>query len=376
MEMGGRSGKTRREGTRAAASLPEDVIAEILARVPYGTLCRAKCVSRQWLALCSDPGILRRCRRTLAGFFFPVTPLFPNGRSIRRFVNASGRGPPMLDPSLPFLPSGDRGADASIVDSCNGLLLCVRRSESSQPTRYFVCNPATKKWIDLPDTEATRDGATVRLGFDPAMSSHFRVFVLVEVKNSVAGMEIYASETGGWTYRQSEWGDGTSTRRDSAFFNGVLHLLTTLGSSSVVTVDMDGKTWRTIPTPRDFDFIGQSQGQLYAVHIDDAVPDANQLSIWVLEDFGEQQWILKHTVSTRELFGIRPRSFGTYYSFMVHAIHPERSLIFLTAGTLRSLMSYDMDNKKVRFIWTLGESSKGSVYPYIPFASDWLQDGQ
>jgi hypothetical protein len=55
----------------------------------------------------------------------------------------------------------------------------------------------------------------------------------------------------------------------------------------------------------------------------------------------------------------------------VHAVHPEHGVIFLTAGKLRSLMSYDMDKKKVRFIWTLGESNL-SVHPYVPCFSDWL----
>jgi hypothetical protein len=66
-----------------------------------------------------------------------------------------------------------------------------------------------------------------------------------------------------------------------------------------------------------------------------------------------------------QMFGARPRSFGDSYSFRVHAVHLEHDLIFLTAGKLRSLMSYDMDKKKVRFIWTLGESNL-SAHPYVP----------
>lgn len=64
---------------------------------------------------------------------------------------------------------------------------------------------------------------------------------------------------------------------------------------------------------------------------------------------------------------------GTY-SFIVHAVHPEHDVIYLTAGKLRSLMSYDMDKKKVRFIWTLGESNL-SAHPYVPCFSDWPLEG-
>nr|XP_051184235.1 F-box protein At3g49450-like [Lolium perenne] len=37
------------------ASVPIDLLPEILSRVPYRSLCRFNCVSRAWLALCSDP---------------------------------------------------------------------------------------------------------------------------------------------------------------------------------------------------------------------------------------------------------------------------------------------------------------------------------
>ncbi|CAL4909253.1 unnamed protein product [Urochloa decumbens] len=380
MEVRSRSGRNPHP---RVVRLPDELVAEILARVPYRSLCRFKLVSRSWRGLSSDPAVRRRCPQTLAGFFFTTTPLSGPHRRVRHFVNASGRGAPMVnDPSLAFLPPGHR--DACFVDSCNGIFLC--RREDDTPSRvgsrypYFVCNPATEKWIDLPDTEVTsKPSPTLRLGFDPAVSSHFRVFALVkaqnpfELRDQVTGTEIYSSDTGAWTYRQSEWGDGTVAGCDSVFFCGTMHFISP-GSSSLLTVDTDGRTWGKIPTPRDFDFIGVSQGHLYAVHLSGRGKD-DRLSIWVLEDYAGQQWIKKHAVSARQMFGTRPRSFGDSYSFKVQAIHPEHSLIFLTAGKLSSLMSYDMDKKRVRFIWTLGENNE-PAYPYVPCFSDWQLPGQ
>jgi len=205
MEVRSSSGKEPR-----VVRLPGDLVAETLARVPYRSLCRFKLVSRSWRALCA---VRRRCPQTLAGFFFRTMPLGAPSRYVRHFVNALGRGAPMVDPSFSFLPAGHRDACMRIIDSCNGLLLCERGDTRPHVgSRYFVCNPATEEWIDLPDTEATASFPAVRLGFDPAVSSHFRVVVFVEINEifwcHVTGMEIYSSETGTWTYRQIEWGWG------------------------------------------------------------------------------------------------------------------------------------------------------------------------
>ncbi|CAL5095946.1 unnamed protein product [Urochloa decumbens] len=332
MEVTSRSGRNPR-----VVRLPDELVAEILARMPYRSLCRFNLVSRSWRALCSDPAVRRRCPQTLAGFFFTTTPLCGPHRRVRHFVNASGRGAPMVsDPSLAFLPPGHR--DACFVDSCNGIFLCRREDDD---TRSVFALVKAQNPFDLRDL--------------------------------VTGMEIYSSETGAWTYRPSEWGNGTVASCDSVFCNGTLHLISH-GSASLLTVDIEGRTWGKIPTPRDFDFIGVSQGHLYAVHKSDRGND-DKLSIWVLEDYAGQQWIKKHAVSARQMFGTRPRSFGDSYSFEVQAIHPEHSLIFLAAGKLSSLMSYDMDKKRVRFIWTLGENNE-PAYPYVPCFSDWLLPGQ
>ncbi|KAF8760535.1 hypothetical protein HU200_010070 [Digitaria exilis] len=170
--------------------------AKILARVPYRSLCRFKSVSRSWRAICSDPA-------TLAGFFFRTVPL--GGRPspyVRHFVNASGRGTPMVDPSLSFLPLDQR--NACILDSCNGILLC-----KGDGSRYFVCNPATEN-----------GGA----GGARAPNPHHPVFVVVEgpetsdqLRNHVTRVEIYSSETGAWTHRQSDWLEFCLLQRHSAF---------------------------------------------------------------------------------------------------------------------------------------------------------------
>jgi F-box interacting protein len=344
-------------------SLPDDLIAEILARVPYKSLCRFKCVSRPWLALCSDPVVRCRCPQTMSGFFF--NSLRSDGSYGSHLVNLSGRGPPMVNPTLSFLPAAHRCG--IIYDCCNGLLLCRRRNAHSRV--YFVCNPATEEWMDLPDTGSMKASSDpiIRLGFDPAVSSHFSVFLLVHTGTNVlwpkrvTGVEIYSSETGSWTHRLSGWGDDTTVfgaGSASAFFNSTLYLASF--DSSVITVDRDGRIWRKITTPRlwQLDLIGQFRKRLCAVHID----QNHQLSIWVLEDYGGQKWVLKHIARAPEIREI----------IMVQAIHPENNLIYLTVGQERNLISYDMDTRKVNAIQTLGARSLARLHPYVPYLSECL----
>ncbi|CAO2034525.1 unnamed protein product [Urochloa humidicola] len=192
----------------AAAGLTDDLIVDILSRLPVKSLCRCKCVSPHWRDLISDPDHRRRLPQTLAGFFFSD---WTDGRDVWRFANlGEARRPPLISTPFSFMPGYD---DVAVVDACNGLLLCRPAKGSPQHlSRYVVCNPVTKSWVALPDSGSHGDDAedvqpfVARLGFDPAVSAHFHVFEFVENSyGTVAGVEIYSSEAGAWSYKESLW---------------------------------------------------------------------------------------------------------------------------------------------------------------------------
>ncbi|KAM3399820.1 hypothetical protein ACQJBY_004964 [Aegilops geniculata] len=358
--------------------LAEGVILEILSRVPYKSLCRFKCVSKPWLALCSDPSVRKRSPQTLSGFFF-----MDRGRF--NFRNLSGKGPPLVDPSLRFW----RGIyDCFSVEQCCGSLLlcrCLKSRHREDECDYIVCNPMTGQWTVLPpivwlDEE---DGAMVYfepirdifLGFDAAVPSRFAVFVpLTNYFCEFTEMAIYSSETGRWTKVQSEWGYKTILVGNSecVFLNGTMHLATHY--ALVVTVDAEGKVWREIEMPEhspdtnQLASIGKSQGRLYAWQIDD--DHDCQLYVWVLEDYGGGKWTLKYTVSVSELFG-RQRGEDDM-SYKVFAIHPDCDLIFLTDEE-EMAVSYDMENQKVNFTCTFSQEFE-DVLPYVPCFEEWASD--
>ena len=49
-------------------------------------------------------------------------------------------------------------------------------------------------------------------------------------------------------------------------------------------------------------FLGQSQGHLYCVS-EQIKGNSAQITIWVLEDYDKEEWVMKHSVSSLQLFG-------------------------------------------------------------------------
>lgn len=220
-----------------------------------------------------------------------------------------------------------------------------------------------------------------RLGFEPAVSSHFHVFEF-HLDEHVLGVEIYSSETGLWSYEQSNW--SVSIKLDpnlnSVFVCGMLYVFAP--SSVIGAVDVEGKTWRIINLPRsedppfastDFGFIGLSQGKLHLANSDDTT--RGNLVIWVLEDRNSEQWTQKHTVSFNHLVRKNHVRFG-YDEFIVATIHPDRYMVFFVFGRGKKLMSYDMDSGEVHMISHLGKNCYGPYTPYVPLFSESLADGQ
>ncbi|KAL6599509.1 hypothetical protein ACP70R_045646 [Stipagrostis hirtigluma subsp. patula] len=137
--------------------LPDDVLADVLRRAAPRALAACSCVCRSWRALIHDRGLL--LPRSLAGFFvkyfdLPLTVLF----------------------ACPSTEPTRYRSCHHILDHCNGLVL----------RRDYVSNPATRRWAPLPKHPPPRSGMPhyrqdMYLVFDPAVSSHYEVFLVPRV---------------------------------------------------------------------------------------------------------------------------------------------------------------------------------------------------
>ena len=82
------------------------------------------------------------------------------------------------------------------------------------------------------------------------------------------GVDIYSSKTIAWIFKESKWDEEaklTFSKSANVFLNGCLHYIGLCdGYCCILVVDMEGKTWRTIPNwTRGFSLAFlQNQGHL------------------------------------------------------------------------------------------------------------------
>jgi hypothetical protein len=125
----------------------------------------------------------------------------------------------------------------------------------------------------------------------------------------------------------------------------------------------------------------QAQGHLCICTI--YGPNESKLSIWILEDCGTDNWILKHRVTTQKVFWSINIRFGfPNFGDECIVITQEWNLIFFI-GKDGIIIAYDMDRRIVRVIpahvFRYGSFKKEFNYkpyylPYVPLFSDSLAE--
>ncbi|XP_077226449.1 F-box family protein isoform X2 [Tasmannia lanceolata] len=246
--------------------------------------------------------------------------------------------------------------------SCNGLLCCA-----SVPNRgaYYVCNPMTREFKLLPRTRErpmTRyhpnDEATlVGLVFYPStqkyhvvLAGFYRSFGRRPLDSLVC--LVLDSETNVWRRFVSSWNDEFThmNKNQVVFVCGSLHWLTQ-SYSYILVLDLDNDAWRKIPLPDEL--LNGSGARIYLLELEGSVSVIQisevWMSIWVLNDYIREEWVVADRVSLRCIKTFIPSAFP---------ISLNRDFVFLV--TQRQILVYGRKNK----LWKEVYSVKSSVaYP-------------
>ncbi|CAL5376676.1 unnamed protein product [Camellia sinensis] len=205
----------------------DDLLKQILIRLPAKPLFAFKRVSKRWLSLISDRYVLRDW----------LPPISPSSFFLRRYSTPSSHSISFNHISL--LPSNStRSFDfvndpngVKISQSCNGLFLCSSScfTLDYSDTRYYVLNPTTKYFSTIPRPTNGDDRnflVSMNLAFDPSVSFHYKVVAVRSKRWRGPDFQIaiYSSQTQTWTFSEVSYAYSTLiVFENGVFLNGKIH---------------------------------------------------------------------------------------------------------------------------------------------------------
>lgn len=303
---------SKRPNSAAVVAEADDLLIEILARLPVKPLLKFKCVSKRWLSLISNPqlsfshsqfhrGLKPSPTAILINDFYYSTPDF-------RIIPLDPSATQKVELSLDFL----NFPRISILQSCNGLLLLsssflvspsemflpdygrsVHRSssvvtEDDRGIAYLLCNPTTRQFkklsfpsplkekmrIPYPLLNYQHRVVFVCFAFDPKRSPYYKIIVMIKLNKSFVEIYIYSSETDTWTSRTTDVTDlcmdiefSPIGFHNGFYCNGAIHWYRKVGHPSAVYFDLDNEIFKKMALPPELDvwYFGESDGHLYVI---------------------------------------------------------------------------------------------------------------
>ncbi|XP_076939818.1 F-box protein At5g07610-like [Bidens hawaiensis] len=170
-----------------------DLLTEILVRLPATSILRFKCLSKDWQSLFSHRRFtLRNDKLSISPGLFVLNKYVP-------FDNEYRTPPPFR--SLDFYPDVN---GIRILQSCNGLLLCCSRQGHTRDRMYYVFNPTTKQFAIIPLVYSHKPDRFVGLAYHQTSCPHYKVFCITFSYSCpssdlvLAEIQIYSSDTRKW----------------------------------------------------------------------------------------------------------------------------------------------------------------------------------
>ncbi|KAK4259414.1 hypothetical protein QN277_005749 [Acacia crassicarpa] len=234
----------------AAPFLPEEIIRNILKRLPVKSLTRFRCVCKDWKNLFKSPSFiadhLHHSNRQNPSLLFQP---YREGQYISQLY-VLDRGMQVRElPSVPLF-----GASRfRVVGSSYGLLCVEIDVQGIYPPPLLLFNPATRDVIKLPRTvDDFKCECYLGFGFSPIVNDYKIVRTYAEPKDCIYRVEVYSLSTGSWDddeYYQMQMPGAiffadAITANGSMFWIGLQLDLDT--DEDETDLDMDGEKTRVI----------------------------------------------------------------------------------------------------------------------------------
>ncbi|CAO2146383.1 unnamed protein product [Urochloa humidicola] len=320
------------ETNAVTTALPDDLLADVLGRLPARSLAASRRVCKAWRDVIDQRRLLLRLRHqlphSLRGLFINYQDYGKPHFFSRPGLAAAG---PRIEGKVDFIVRErtygfNWTSWHEVTDHCNGLLLY----RDTDLNVLYTRNPATQRWARLPPCTGDASGRRAFLVFDPAVSLQYKVLLAplepnekeAEDKDAFRLMEWpplawtwheFSSRTGRWEekvfvregkaagtvgdFLLKELSYSVVTRwRYGAYWQGELYMHCQGEYVSRLSL-LDGK-YQVIKSPIDLaecknnvrSFLGRSEKGVYIAAI-----DAAQLRVWTLTESADQTgWVSKH----------------------------------------------------------------------------------
>ncbi|KAM3267094.1 hypothetical protein P3L10_004089 [Capsicum annuum] len=209
----------------------EEIVVDILSRLPVRSLLRFKCVSKFWMNM----------------FSWHLSSLTPASLLLTQFTENVQK--------LDWLYGG-KPWSCNIYCCYDGLVLVgVRRYDNTNHLILFLWNPSTRESVVLPSTKfLPQEDYTCGLGYDS--TSHDYMILKLSYKSC---SEILALKSGMWRIIGKPTGIYSSWLSDMdslTFVHGTFHWLGLSRIESVTSYDISNEVFKEIPLPDGWNVCG------------------------------------------------------------------------------------------------------------------------
>lgn len=352
----------------------DDLITEILLRLPVTSLLQFKSVSKHWKSLLSHR------RFTLLYDRLSLTPGFFLRNFYIPFDDENRSTPPFR--TLDFYPDlcGIR-----ICQSCNGLLLCCSDRGHVRARKYYVFNPTTKQFAIVPSLPGGMDvRKTIRfmgLAFHQTDCPHYKVICIHRAKpdEDLFQIQIYSSETRKWKVSDQTFSAPYYTLFTAGvYWNQAIHWAPSCLNPSYFKLDV--QQLEKLPLPVQVtsfggyqegaipQYFGESAGHL---HLVERRGGESRLHLNVYEMKSDHSgWFIKYQGELDELPVAYPEMIHSYldpssphyYEFQVFdVVRGAEDEAFMVIGIPGKVIRFNLMDKSFKQIFDLTNNFYGRI---------------
>ncbi|PHU20456.1 hypothetical protein BC332_11607 [Capsicum chinense] len=295
---------------------PEEIIMDILIRLPVQSLLRFKCASKFWKTLISDPSSkakhnnhAKKNKRILIAQQVPGA-----GKSFYFYSLSSLSAQPLQ--KLCF-PSTHKPQRYVILCCCDGLCLLWSCSGAG----HLLWNPSTNESVEFPDHEyPDATCSTYGLAFD-SINDDYKILKIDNEGSLTSPNKIFALKSGCWRNIDNHpRGLVNGMRGDNslAFVRGAFHWISkdNLSRYFMISLNISNEVYGEISLPEGICSrwiclkrgISVLQGMLCAYCTHESPRGGCTFKLWVMKDYGvKESWTELFSIGDPDLYFVVPK---------------------------------------------------------------------